>query len=413
MSSPPLTSLPRVSPASRRRRIFAALALCVAALGSACVTPAPPPEPPKPALPPKVAVSEEAARALASALIAAANVGDLDALERLFDWSGLVSRSVGNANVTPVALSALEQRSIAGARTTGVLFQLAKAHDSNTKIRLLRTWEDPAGRWIGLRILQETGFEHMSCLLSLSATGAPRVTDYVLLTQNELASEAGRKLLVAVQPSGTPADQALVREIGVLGDVQMLDASGKFEEAAAKLRALPEASRKQKAFALLAVRIASNLGDEPYGEALRFLLQHHPKDPAALVASIDYYALQESYDEALRVLREVEQITLPDPYFRVLEANMLMAAERTAEAAVAAQRAIEQEPELEDAYWILVGQSLDDENYARTTELLLELRRRFALDLDLEGSEAYADYLLSSEYEKFARATGAERRKTH
>lgn len=364
--------------------------------------------------------SDPKAVAIAESLVNAANAGDLDRLEALFDWQELVRRATDGLPIVEDRRNSFQRGAIEGARSTGILFDLATASRGDVKLRVLRIFADERGRWIGLRILRKQGgFEHASFLIQHRPDGSDRIVDFQVLTRGELISFTIRQLLISSLGADETflqrlkeGDRTLRAQFRALREVQTLAAEGKLTEAAQLVRALPEELRRQKAIALNWTAVTAQLEDDaPYREAIEFLLKHHPDDAAALVASIDYYAMTQEYDKALQVVGAVEKLTLPDPYFRVLEASVLISAERMADAKKSAQAAIEAEPDLVDGYQALLLANLGDNDFAGTSKVLLEVAKRFGVEPDLT-SEEYAAFVASSEYESYRLAREAESQET-
>jgi hypothetical protein len=192
--------------------------------------------------------------------------------------------------------------------------------------------------------------------------------------------------------------------VQTLIEIQKAAAQQRPREAFALFDRLPPALRTERWLMIQRVAVARQLDDATYLSAIEALHRAHPNDPATGVHLIDGYLLAHRHDAALGALTAVEKGSIPDAFFDVTRANILLAAQRLPEARAAAERAVAAEPTLLDGYWALVAVTLRQRAFADTTRALLEMHHKFALSYALEGVPEYAAYVASAEYPRLTDA---------
>ena len=91
-----------------------------------------------------------------------------------------------------------------------------------------------------------------------------------------------------------------------------------------------------------------------------------------------------------------------DGYLNVLRASVHLASGDIVAVVETCQATIDAEPELPNAYWILVQVSLQQREYPLTVTLLDHLEKRLGAKLgDLQVAAAFKDFVKSAEFRKW------------
>jgi len=363
------------------------------------------------------AVSETEAQAFGEALVTAARRGDKPKLEGLIDFKVMVQRSLADLKVANAVLQQTTAGVIQGARTTGLVHQLASISERGDTIKVLQTRTDDTGRWATVRLLPAAGgFEHYDFLLDKRGNGDVVTVDVQMLTSGELMSATmGRALVSALGMDKSllkrlsERENALLKHMPDILKAQQTLVTGDAAGAASMLEALPEKVREQKFVMLVLVQATAATGDDArYSRALSALLKAFPNDPAATVASIDHHFLTKEYDKALAAIDRVEKSTVPDPYFGVLRTNALLELDRFDDARKAIDATIDKEPDMLMAHFSLVALLLRQKAHDATAAQLLKMRETFNLEYDLAAVPEYADFVASPQYARFVNELGAK-----
>lgn len=363
-------------------------------------------------------VTEDHAREFADSMSQAVASGSEEQVAALIDWRRLVARAAVGVPLGEEELEDFARGMQRGSGRTGLTSALASARAGGDDVRLLRIHEMGGGRWVTFRrIGRDGGLEHLDFLLAVREDGKPVAVDAHLLTTGELVSETVRRAMLPLMQtrSGsllerlTKRDSALVRSLDEV--TRMQDAFARGDHAGALLiyRALPREVQTSHVLSLLYLRVAAAANDDEYRRAIEHLRAHFPTDPATAVAEIDYFLLRKSYADALAAIDRVAAGAAPDPYLDVLRANVLNQAGRYDEARERGLAALAAEPDLLSAHWSLVTSSLAKKDFETTAGHLLAIRLRFGLDLDVEGSAIYNDFVASPQYPRYLEQVEAAR----
>jgi predicted Zn-dependent protease len=147
---------------------------------------------------------------------------------------------------------------------------------------------------------------------------------------------------------------------------------------------------------------AEAVSDTEFLVALDGFRRQFPKDPALAFQDIDYYRLNRNFEEALRSIDRAEKAIGGDPYLNALRAKLLVKAWRHKEARVAADKAIEQEPELTHGYWGRIAVALAETHHTDTLTWLKKLVENTGQSVgDLRKDPDYGVFVRSPEYREW------------
>src|SRR5262249_28440975 len=129
-------------------------------------------------------------------------------------------------------------------------------------------------------------------------------------------------------------------------------------------------------------------------------------DPAVDIVSIDYYVLKKQFKEALDCVERLDKAVGGDPYLFVLRANLLLESGQFTDAIAAVDKALKQEPKLEEAYWSRITIALKEKKHGDTSVWLKKAVEELNLTLneeEMRNTPEYQPFLQSPEYREFRR----------
>lgn len=341
-------------------------------------------------------------------VLSTARRGDAASFNDLIDWDALSRRAARNLHAPQGILDGVVKGAREACAGRGVCESLAAVGQGKAKLRHLGPLTIDGERWTSFRRMPtEGGFEHISFLVSVDAKGVARAIDVLMLSLGETSSDTLRRALLPMlaidqehvvrRLQGT--ESAFAKHGAEIAKAQQLAAAGKPADALAVLNGLPTTLRNDRFVMAQRITIAGRTGDQQaYLAAIDELAARHPRERVTLLNLLDAYAMRGRFIDAITVVGQIEAIVAPDPYLDVLRSNLLASANLPIDAATAARRAIEREPDLIDAHWALVAATLKQPAYPDTTRALMTLHRLFGVQPSLDGMPEYAGYVASTEY---------------
>jgi hypothetical protein len=121
--------------------------------------------------------------------------------------------------------------------------------------------------------------------------------------------------------------------------------------------------------------------------------------------------MRKNYAKVLEGLDKLDKAVGGDPYLQIIRAKTYVELGDRGSAGRCAERAIEQDASLKDAYWILVTISLEEEKFDDTLKWLRTLQKKFGVKLkDLTTLPIYKKFVKSPQYQQLQdeRAGGHE-----
>lgn len=315
---------------------------------------------------------------------------DADAIDRAVDMDLLVSRAVAGR---PELGTAGIKRGLGGLGK--MLCQQLTAQEAT--VTYLRTPEVGGVPRPLLRLISGSGVNYYQLELDRQH-GTTRLVDFYIFMSGENISATLGSMIDTLGRSGMMSAPQMTQ-------LRQRMNAREWKEAQAVLEALPAKVRATKAIRLAELRVASELGDEPYLESLNAYTKAFPNDPSLALVAIDRATLREEYDVALRYMTELETRLGGDPYIDVIRAGTLQLAGKIDEAIIAAKRATTSEPTLQEAWWQLLTLQAAGKRHADAIATLEVLRDKFDADVTtdtLAGDDRFVDLVDSPEYTTWA-----------
>ncbi len=253
-------------------------------------------------------------------------------------------------------------KGMTGAKQRMAETMLARVELNRGKARLVRSTTTAGGSTQIVRIDMSdaegdpAGMEYLA--FELDAKG--RIVDWTAHSQGARTSDVMRRLSLAmIQDRG-----AIARAFGItrvdeatLATTQALAkqmAAMDFDGAYTNLARMPEAYKATKDWAALRVNLASQLDDTRYRASLQHIAAHHADAPGLQFMLIDHYFFEDRHAQVIRTVEAFERGVVEDGATNLLKcisANTLKAYD---DAGRFCARSIEIEPDVENAWWMLV-----------------------------------------------------------
>jgi tetratricopeptide (TPR) repeat protein len=171
----------------------------------------------------------------------------------------------------------------------------------------------------------------------------------------------------------------------------------------------PPELKKDKNILLTRLQAAQAVNDEEYARAIEDLRAAHPDDACIDMISIDYYLLKKDDGQAFTCLDRLDKAVGGDPYVDVMRASIHTDAKQYDLARQDAQRAIDADPDLQDAYWTLMTIALEEHNFGETVTLLDQLEGHFQIPFgDMTQLPVFSEFVQSPEYRAWKERGGAK-----
>lgn len=345
----------------------------------------------------------------ADQVVTAVEAGDADRTMVLFDFRALLDTATlgGPQDVrtgfTAGAMKAMRQKG-------GVLHEIIPDVARGGRFDLLRITEREGQPCARFRFASAVGgINYLDVKLRLDDTGAVRGIDmYNQLSGEWMSATMRRFFLAAVRLQKQSLWEKLVGGGGKewlegaegLQRMSRLMNAGLFADAMKVYRALPDVVRKQKSTMVVGIRVAEQLGEKEYAEAIDEYLALYPDDPSAHLISIDAHFMKGRFDAALASVDALDKSVGGDPYLGILKANLLLSGGKPDKARESARAALKVGPDWTDGYFALLDIELQTRRFEEVVRLLNLLEDRFGFAFeDLTQHDAYAEFVKSPAYE--------------
>jgi tetratricopeptide (TPR) repeat protein len=187
-----------------------------------------------------------------------------------------------------------------------------------------------------------------------------------------------------------------------------LQSEGKFAEALGVIDALPKQVHDSRMVQMARLRVADQLSEDAYKQALDELAKLFPNDPSVALVDVDGAFLRHDYTKALADIDTIDAAIGGDPFQDAIRASVLLQRNQPGDydkAAAAADKAITTEPTLAKGWWSRLDVAVKRKDYKLAVETMQHLREHFSAKLDpdaLAKLPDYAAFLASDEYKAYA-----------
>lgn len=392
------------------------LSVCLLVFQSGCQKAVPKPDTPAPAVkasgpPPTHAEAETFADKMTKAVKAA----DPNQVNQLIRTEDLLKRLVSDLELSLNDRESFVRGATEKMAGRGFGESIIKATREGS-YKLLRIYEKEGRQRVLFRMISSDAVNYHEYSLIRFPDGEVATEDIFIFLTGEPFSQTIRRMLIpmlgAIRLRGSDSEQ--LKNIEALGEIMQEFQAGRYEKGVSSINRLPGKFKEQR-FVLHMYMQASlrqgEAGERDYLAAMEKYRELYPNDASIDFISIDYYFLKKRYDEAIRAIDRIDKAIGGDPYLRVLRSGAHSEAGRFADARTDIEKAITEEPNLINAYWVRIALSLREKNHEDTLTWLKAIVERLNVEFqDLSTVPDYAEFVKSSQHAQW-RKWYAQRKK--
>ncbi|HOX07527.1 MAG TPA: hypothetical protein PK280_14090 [Planctomycetota bacterium] len=351
--------------------------------------------------------TEKACLAFATKIETSVNAGDPSFLDRNLDCKAILSTAV--AGVSAPAEWAKEFRDGALAQPpygqelcadigTGGLYRLLRIHTVEGERRALFRYVSGDHR-----------LQYHDYVLAVSDTGTVKAVDVYMFLSGELLSQTMRSgFLGYVADLQKKRDGQLsksdVKHLADAASMRALADAGKFQEALAIYKGLPDALKRDKNLMFVRFQCALGIGGggREYSEAMDDFVKLFPRADWLDLMLIDACFLGKRYEDALAAVDRLDRALGGDPYLDAIRADIRLAQGRWAEARQLARRTLESEPGLLQPHKTIMSAALKQNDFRGLAEVLIDLEEKHGQDMSgITAIPDFAAFVKTDEYRKW------------
>ncbi len=324
---------------------------------------------------------------------------DVNALSELFDLRGLIDIIADDLFDDPDDKSDYKRGFLSNGEENLIraLFRGWLQQDGN--VRYIRTVE---GNRPMIRLdYIDGGHEYVLFSMDKSRRGLVAVDMFTMTTGRYMSASMGVATQLMLKPTDSvlsklfgnnfETNRDLVKTFQQLGELQRAaDYRGAYD----LLASLPEAVRNNRILVDTSVQLANMIGDAEYNRELQRLERLFGDDESASFMLIDYYFTIGNYDKAFASIDRLTAFLGQDAALENLRANLAYAAQDLDSAATYSRKAIQLEPDFEDAHWTLTTVLLDERRFGELVKQLKTIETEFGYEFvaDDFNNETYAAF---------------------
>jgi hypothetical protein len=360
-------------------------------------------------------LSDQDCRTYAQSVTKAVASGDQAALNALIDWDQFFSTVMAGMEMTEklrkdVALGLHSEKN-----KDALTGQFIKNSQAGGNFDYLRARQSRGRQSILFRMIQPAGsggVGYFEFIPQRSADGKIRAVDIYVFSSGEFLATTLRNALLPIvaNESRSFLDKLIAGERDYVTDFPQLVTmstlinQGKMKEALAIVKGLKPETKKQKVVLLNRLRAAQRTDENEYSAVLDDFRKFYSQDPCLELLLIDYYTLKKNYARLNQSIDRLDKSVGGDPYLNVMRVGVKTIEGDYKEARAAAYRGIKEEPTLIQAYYALLGVSIQDKNYKETLDTLEKLDQTFHVKMnDLSTVPEYAGFVKSPQYQEWLR----------
>jgi hypothetical protein len=237
--------------------------------------------------------------------------------------------------------------------------------------------------------------------LTRSADHKIRIGDVYSYTQGDWLSSLLAGGIDAMSEEGTSGGLDATH---TLRQSRELQKDGKYTEALAALDSLPPNVHNSRMVQMARVRVADQISQDEYKQALDELEHLFPDDPSVALIEVDGAFLRNDFDAALKNIDILDKSIGGDPFQDAIRAEVYLKRNQPGDldrAAAAAESAIKTEPTLAKGWWARLDTAVHLKQYPLAIETIEYLQKNFGATLTDEALHElpeYADFVASPEY---------------
>ena len=357
--------------------------------------------------------TDDEARQFGADLIAAIASDDVNKFNALMDWNAVFDQATGGIEVRADWKAGFQKGFIGSVAKPGGIFERLGAFEKSGGTMSMLRVHDVKGRPRALirAVDPKRGFDYLDFELTRRADGKVRATDLYIFIAGDRFTKIirGLYLPLAANESRNIVDKLLTSESDMVKAAPKLKSladavrNNQSKEALAIFDALPAMAKKEKTVMLLRLQAAQASNDDNlYLAAMDELSRTFPGDPCVDMTAIDAFLIRKEYDKALAAIDRLDKSVGGDPYLNLIRANIFSTEGKNEQAAKLAQKAVEQEPTLEEAHYSRLVIACGLKKFADMVKYLQEYEDEFDEPAEgLESEPLFAEFVASKEYKDY------------
>ncbi|WP_224249745.1 tetratricopeptide repeat protein [Hyalangium gracile] len=294
-----------------------------------------------------------------------------------------------------------------GMRRQGMQFgkQIVALRGENAAFRLLNARTEGGVPRALYRSSSDAGLNYLDFELARNAKGEVIIVDIYTFISGENFSETARRMYIAALADAQKGildklmgkEQEFLKELPKMQKMQQLFLEKKYPEVLDTFAKMGASMRQHKPVLLIRMSAAEKVSEAEYQKSIAEFEKAYPGDPSLDLVSIDGHLLRKDYPAVLKTIDRLNR-RVKDPYLPFLSASVLLDKGDTAEAKKYFEEAIRTDVHYNDAWFALIGLSLQEKAYADTASLLTRFEKDGGAELsDLTGIKEYEGFVKSPE----------------
>lgn len=359
--------------------------------------------------------SEDECREFAGTLERLVAEGDRRAINRCIDWDQLLGRTTNNAGAAQRTITEFTSGAKSALGGEGAFAGvISRQVSQGASYTFLHTAQRDGRPCVRFRLLNlQSGVNYHDYILTKDPHNEIKAIDIYVFAAGEFLSQTMRQpflQLVAHEDRSivqklTKEDADLLKHMETLNSMATAMREQRFTDVLKAYDTLPESVQLMKGTLILRMAAATQVDSAEYMSSLQTLMKHYPNDACADLMSIDYFLLNEQYDKAVDCVARVDKAVEGDPYLHVLVGGIRSLQQQWDTARAAYESAIEEDPDLIDAYHGVLLATAKQQQFDDTVKYLDELSRRFNQELeDLATIPEFAEFIKSPQYEQWKKS---------
>ncbi len=349
----------------------------------------------------------------ANEVVAAVATGNKSVLNALIDWDAIFATSTADLDAPATVVSGwireMKQSLATGLGFADAIIQNSKA---GGQFDYLRTRISHGQQVILFRLIGggTQGVNYIEFIVKQGPDRKVRAADIYPYVSGEFMTESIRRGLLPAAASASRSflaklvtkEQDVVLDMPKIQPIADAIIHGKKKEAMRLLDELRPETRKTKMVLLLRTQAAQEAGEKEYLATLEEFRSLFPNDPSLDLQLIDYYLLTKKPEEALKCIDRLDRSVGGDPYLNYMRASLALERGDRAEARRLGELVVKEEPSFKQAYFFLLGISIQDKTHVETLTQLKRLQKKLGVTFkDLTTVKEYGDFVKSPQYKEW------------
>jgi hypothetical protein len=331
-------------------------------------------------------------------------------LGELTDWDHIFVIASEGVEIPKDQVAGARRGFRQGLAQSGDLFnQVAQIIAQGGRYDLLRVHRKD-GKWRAMfrLLLPDGGVNYHDLEVHRNRAGEMKIADIYIFATGEHLSETLRRMFLQMSAELNRSflerlsgkEQLMMKHLDDMQSITAALREGDPRRALKVYHRLPAELQREKTLLVFRVMAASTAQDEDeLVAAVEMMREHHPEDACLDLMSIDYYLGRQDFDKALAAIDRLDAAVGTDPYLDVTRANVALLDNDFAQAQQLALGVIEEQPDLADAYWVMITVGLKEHDHAKTLEWLKRLDQTLPMEwFDLSAQADYAEFVKTPEY---------------